>query len=116
MAGGWLFNPHNPPFQRHSRTSQDAAGKVESFAETLRGRVLRWLQERAEHGATDEEGIDTLLIPASTYRPRRVELVAMGLVKDSGQTRPTKTNRQATVWVVASSTTNVRAEHEHSPC
>jgi hypothetical protein len=38
-------------------------------------------------------------IPPSTYRPRRVECVEFGLVRDSGLTRPTKSGRAAVVWI-----------------
>lgn len=34
----------------------------------------------------------------STLRPRRGECVERGLVEDSGQTRATRSGRQAVVW------------------
>lgn len=84
------------PAQRHSATSIAAAAAIEPSAATLRGRVLAFL--RASGGATDERGIDSTGISPSTYRPRRIELVDAGLVRDSGRTRTTRSGRQAVVW------------------
>ena len=49
-------------------------------------------------GLTDEEGCTETGLEGSTFRPRRVELVADGLVFDSGATRPTRSGRAAVVW------------------
>ncbi len=84
-------------YQPHSRTSKDAARAIEATAETLRGRVYRFL-EGTRAGATDEEMQDCLDMNPSTQRPRRVELVEKGLVRDSGKTRKTKSGRSAVVW------------------
>lgn len=50
-------------------------------------------------GATDEEIQCALSIPGNTERPRRRELEAAGLIKDSGLRRVTAANREAIVWV-----------------
>jgi hypothetical protein len=50
---------------------------------------------------TDEEITTRTGLAPNSVRPRRVELVARGLVKDSGMRRPTVSGRQATVWVTA---------------
>lgn len=83
--------------QEHSETSKEAARQIEPVRGTLRARVLDAIREGG--GYTDEEGMGILEMPASTYRPRRVELVEAGLVRDSGQTRDTKSGRKAVVWV-----------------
>lgn len=85
-----------PPFQKHSETSKDAADKAKPSAATLRGRVREFLRT---HGpATDEQIQDALGMNPSTQRPRRIELVTAGFVRDSGSVRKTKSGRAATVW------------------
>ena len=89
-----LFNP-DPPYQRHSATSKEAAALAKPDASTQRQRVLAHLL----HGpATDEQMQDALALNPSTQRPRRVELVTMGLVVDSGKTAKTRSGRNAVLW------------------
>lgn len=85
--------------QEHSETSKAAAIAIESMAVTLRGEVYRFLLSRGEHGATDDEMQRFMYMNPSTQRPRRIELVEKGLVKDSGETRPTRSRRAAAVWI-----------------
>jgi hypothetical protein len=93
----------NLPHQRHSPTSIAAADAAKPTAETQRRRVLEWLTVASSSsvlcGATDEEMQEGMTLAPNTQRPRRVELVRMGLVKDSGRTRPTRSGRQAVVWI-----------------
>jgi len=86
-----------PPAQAHSHTSRSAAAEIEPTAGTLRERVLAFLRSQRD-GATDEEIQDALDMPQNTERPRRIELVRLGLVNDSGRTRKTKSRRDAVVW------------------
>lgn len=88
------------PFQRHSATSRDAAISAEGSAGTLRRQVWSFLMERGTSGATDEEIQTMLELNPSTERPRRIELVNVGLVRDSGRTRLTQSRRKATVWEI----------------
>jgi hypothetical protein len=53
----------------------------------------------AATGLTDEEGIDVTGLPASTYRPRRIELQRRGKVRDSERTRLTRAGRKSVAWV-----------------
>jgi len=86
-------------YQRHSATSKASAAAIEVTAETLRGRVYRYLLSYPPGiGATDENIQDDLEMNPSSQRPRRVELVERGLVYDAGYTSKTKTGRAATVW------------------
>lgn len=85
--------------QRHSPTSVQAAEQMEPCAATLRAKVLEYIRNSGEVGQTDEGCQVGLDMPGNTQRARRVELCEMGLVKDSGRTRPTKSGRQAVVWV-----------------
>jgi hypothetical protein len=89
----------DPPRQRHSETSGAAANAIRPRSTTLREKVLDFLRTRGDAGATDEEIQDWLKMPASTERPRRIELVAMGLVKESRTRRTTRSGRAASVWV-----------------
>lgn len=86
------------PYQAHSPTSLAAAEAIRPAADTLRAAVLHFLEERGDDGATDEEMQDALGINPSTQRPRRIELVEAGWVKDSGRTRKTRSGGTAVVW------------------
>jgi len=91
-----------PPHQRHSSTSRAAAIQMLPTAGTKRRLVYDLLLEWAKYGGTDEQIQVALQMPGNVQRPRRIELVAVGLVRDSGRTRKTKSGRQATIWVAAS--------------
>jgi hypothetical protein len=86
------------PYQRHSDTSKLAAFSMQAAAETQRGEVLRYLITRAD-GATDEEIQDALQMNPSAERPRRVELVRLKFIYDSGYRRVTRSGRFAVVWL-----------------
>jgi hypothetical protein len=88
----------DPPAQRHSATSRAAAREIGATAGTLRARVLGHLIECGRLGATDEEMQTALDMNPSTQRPRRIELVAAGLVYDTTATRATRSGRRAAVW------------------
>lgn len=98
MNQGELFGV--PPAQRHSATSRAAADAIEASVPRLRRLVLNHLR-RCPDGSTDEEGIAALSLPPNTYRPRRIELTAAGMVRDSGRTRRTVAGRKAVVWEAA---------------
>lgn len=85
------------PYQPHSATSREAATKIRPKA--IRLQVFEVIKFAGDHGRTDVEIQDILLIEGSTQRPRRVELLRAGLIRDSGRTRATASGRQATVWV-----------------
>jgi hypothetical protein len=86
------------PYQKHSPTSKAAAEAVEPRAKTLRANVLAFIRARGSHGATDAEIQSALFMDGSTERPRRVELLEPGLIRQRG-TRPTASGRQAAVWI-----------------
>ena len=96
---GPLFSA--PPAQPRSPTSVRAAESIAPTAGTLRAEVLAYIAGRGVEGATDEEVQVGLGMNPSTQRPRRVELVNKGKVVDSGQTRATRSGRQAVVWTAA---------------
>lgn len=86
-----------PPAIAASETSVEAAKQIEPAAISLRAQLLNWLKERND-GATDEEMQIGVPMDPSTQRPRRGELVRLGLVRDSGTKRKTRSGRLATVW------------------
>ena len=88
---------HNAP----SGTSGVAADRIAGHAKDLRARVLAFIVGQGPHGATDDEGEAALGIKCQTYTPRRGELVALGLVVDSGRRRNTASGRPAAVWITA---------------
>jgi hypothetical protein len=79
-------------------TSIEAAEQIGSSAAALRAKVYHFIAERGDHGATDDECQLGLKLQGSTQRPRRIELVARGLIVDSGMTRLTTSGRKAIVW------------------
>ncbi len=93
--------PLTPPSHRHAPagTSTVAAHRIAGHANGLRARVLAFILEQGSHGATDDEGEAVLGIKPQTYTPRRGELVALGLVVDSGRRRKTASGRPAAAWV-----------------
>jgi hypothetical protein len=80
-------------------TSRAAAAAIRPDAGRLRQLVLQAIVERGTIGATDEEIQNALGLPGNTQRPRRRELEQVGLIRDSGQRRPTSSGRRAIVWV-----------------
>lgn len=94
-------HPQPAPYVQGSETSRAAAQHVGNATGAMREAVLRFLADRGDEGATDEEIGSALRLGGSTARPRRVELVAAGCVRDSGKRRPTTSGRAATVWVRA---------------
>jgi hypothetical protein len=84
------------PFQSHSETSKEAAKLAVLSAAKGRRMVLGALRNNGP--MTDEQLQDKLLLEGSSERPRRVELVKQGLVRDSGRTHPTRSGRSAVLW------------------
>lgn len=91
--------PETLPYQPHSGPSRDAAEAMRGGAAVSdREAVLRVIDGKMG-GLTDEEIQRVLKLNPSTERPRRIELVKAGLVRDSGRKRQTISGREATVWV-----------------
>ncbi len=83
----------------HPVTSHLAAERVLPHTGTQRFRVLRSLYYALPGGLTDEEMVQELEMNPNTQRPRRVELVDGGWVRDSGNRRNTRSGSRAIVWV-----------------
>ena len=98
--------PYNgePPSQAHSATSQAAAASIKKRIGPMHKRVIAYLKDRPDFGATDEEMMAALNMGGNTLRPRRRELELMKRVWNSGMTRPTKSGRAAVVWTITNNT------------
>lgn len=86
------------PYQKHSSTSKAAGDGMMYRLSGLRRKVYDYLADHPK-GLTDEEIQDALAMNPSTQRPRRVELVVMNAVVDSGEIRETRSGASAVVWV-----------------
>jgi hypothetical protein len=97
----WPINayPNGPPKQSHSRTSKAAAEKIRPGLGKLQKAVHDCLKDDFPLGLTDEEMQIRLDIGPNTQRPRRRELQLKGIIVDSGNTRSTRSGRQAVVWI-----------------
>ena len=87
------------PFVRTSQTSKAAATAIVPKLNVLQAKVLSYLASLGAIGATDEAMQEALQMNPSTQRPRRIELLRKGLIRDSGFTRRTNAGRYATVWM-----------------
>lgn len=79
-------------------TSRNAAIRAYPRSGTQRERVLNLLKNSTS-GLTDDEISYSLDLSPNAARPRRVELVAGGWVRDSGTRRPSTAGSPAVVWV-----------------
>ena len=81
-------------------TSAIAAGSVRTDTGRLRESVRTMIRWCHDFGATCDEVEQALNLSHQTAGPRIRELVQLGLVKDSGQRRPTRSGRGAIVWIL----------------
>jgi len=88
-----------PPHVAGSDTSEEAAKEIEPKVGRLHWTLVAAL-ERGGSGMTDEQMQEACDMEQSTQRPRRVELVASGMVCDSGERRRTRAHRWAVVWQI----------------
>lgn len=86
-----------PPHQRHSSASKDAARDIKKARGPLHVRILDLLN-RHPAGLTDEQIQEMEELNPSTQRPRRIELLAAGMIEPAPETRKTRSGRSATVW------------------
>lgn len=96
---GFLERPPFTPWQIHSQTSQDAAFSVKPHAGKILSQVFEAIAN-SPSGLTALELEDVTGLKGSTIRPRLVELRHDRRIQEAG-TRPTKSGRQAVVWVKA---------------
>jgi hypothetical protein len=72
-----------------------AAEQIKRAIGPLHKKILAHLNVQP---STDEEMQHYLDLSANTQRPRRRELQLMERIEDSGETRLTRSGRQAVVW------------------
>ncbi len=82
-----------------SKTSKAAADSVNPRLGKLHKIVLDAFRTM-QADMTDNE-LQANLGGPTVWRPRRVELTALGYLRDSGLTRRTASGRMATIWVLA---------------
>jgi len=92
-----LDDPHTLTRRDHGDTSHEAAQLVLIKTGTKRRAVL---EELASWPCTDDELANLTAMPANTARPRRVELVRLGYVEDSGKRRLSSWGTRAIVWAI----------------
>lgn len=66
----------------------------------LQAKVLNFLRDCGEFGATDEEMQLGIPMKGNTQRPRRIELFLDGLIVYSGTDRANLSGRKAAVWKI----------------
>lgn len=88
------------PYVAGSDTSRTAAERSRRVAPKHRALVLHLIESRGADGATDEEIENVLGLKHQTVSARRNDLANLGVVRDSGQRRPTESGCPATVWVL----------------
>ena len=94
-----LFSYPHQPGAKTPGTSTEAAEKIAPRASVLRDRVERLFLTGAT--LTADECAEALDISILSARPRVAELVAKGLVVDTGERRRNTSGRAATVWRAA---------------
>jgi hypothetical protein len=82
-------------------TSISAQIKAAPRMSEKRARVYRYLVDRMERGATDQEMQAALKMSGDTLRPTRGKLLKDGLIYDSGKTRTNENGNDCIVWVVS---------------
>lgn len=87
--------PDQPGF-REPDTSRKAAESIAPTASLLRGKCLAALRENGPMTA-DEIALRVGITPFSA-RPRCTELLALGMIEDTGERRRNDSGRSAKVW------------------
>jgi hypothetical protein len=91
--------PHQLTRRENPVTSLDAAVSIIPTLGELQRRVMDALDAAGAHGMTDYELEQRLGSHGSTFRTRRAELVAIGLVVNTGRKRLVK-GRNRIVWAL----------------
>jgi hypothetical protein len=101
-CGGRLVPVEDPGDElpvAHRATSIGGAIQAAKALPRMRRRVLELIVGAGENGLSDEEATALLGAGPNSARPRRVELEALGLVRDSGQRKETRAGVEAIRWV-----------------
>ena len=98
MTQGTLFEQQSPARRTDPETAHEAAAANQPERSKQRHDVLGYLRGMGFYGATDCQISQALGILRTSAGKRRHELVALGLVENSGQRRETDTGSTAIVW------------------
>ena len=82
-------------------TSIQAQIKAAPRMSSHKARVYQFIVDRGEHGATDQEIQNVLMMSGDTVRPTRGKLLKDGLIYDSGKTRKNENDNDCIVWVAS---------------
>ena len=93
-----LFAYTAPVGRNHPDTSYKAADAITPVAGKLQQQVYAFAVDCGDFGFTDAEMFDQFEKSENTLRPRRIELVAAGWLKDSGKRRDNIRGRSCVVW------------------
>jgi len=86
------------PYQAHSQTSREAAQTL-SNAEKSREKVLRVIRDSQWSGLTNDEVSEVFLKTGSYFSPRLIELERAGKIVKLIDTRKTRANKNANIYV-----------------
>jgi len=89
------------PYVKGSSTSKAAAHAIEPHLGRLERLVMDAIEAAGANGLTDKEMERQLNLEHETGSPRRCRLVDLGLVVDSGMTRPSERGNPSKVWVAS---------------
>jgi hypothetical protein len=95
--------PHN-----QSPTSRAAAKHAAARAPSQAARILEYLQQRGDQGATTDELCEVLGLLPQSGSARVNGLHREGTIRDSGETRAARSGTAAIVWVIS----RLPARHE----
>ena len=82
-------------------TSIAALIKSAPNRESNRGKVLQFIIDRQERGATDQEMQAVLQMAGDTLRPTRLSLAKDNLIYDSGRTRQNERGNECIIWIAS---------------
>jgi hypothetical protein len=105
-----LDEPHTLTRRDHPDTSHAAAEAIRLRTGTARHRVMEMIALTLPWGISDEEMQTQLAMSPNTQRPRRVELVRAGYVKDSGERTVTQTGARSILWIATAAGVEALAE------
>jgi len=97
---GFYFDDPDPPHVQGSATSHAAAVSMKSSANAIRSKIKSRIQAAGVYGKTCDEIEAEMDLRHQTASARIRELALAGLIKDSGAVRPTRSKRNAVIWVV----------------
>lgn len=99
--GGWYQNQETVPHVRGSETSKAAAESMRGHAQSIEERVMAYIEERGEHGATCDEVEIDLNLSHQTASARFSKLKRVGRIVATGKKRKTRSGRGANVMMCA---------------